>query len=121
MRAGVPFTPNLVDLGNPTERAALLKLWAIGKFPVLQDDSRDQAVPESSIIIEYLDRHYPPHRRLIPDEPGLALQSGCAIASTISTCICRCRRSWATGCAPMGNRIRTASRKRARSCGRPTR
>ena len=73
--SGVPFTPNLVDLGNPTERAALLKLWAIGKFPVLQDDSRDQAVPESSIIIEYLDRHYPAHRRLIPDEPGLALQT----------------------------------------------
>ena len=32
----MPFTPNLVDLGNPAERAALLKLWPIGKFPVLQ-------------------------------------------------------------------------------------
>jgi glutathione S-transferase len=30
-----PFTPNLVDHGNEAERAALLKLWRIGKFPVL--------------------------------------------------------------------------------------
>jgi glutathione S-transferase len=31
----VAFTPNLVDLSNDKERAALLKLWPIGKFPVL--------------------------------------------------------------------------------------
>ena len=37
---GIPFTPKLVDLGNPAERAALLKLWPIGKFPVLQDDAK---------------------------------------------------------------------------------
>ena len=38
----IPFTPKLVDLGNPAERAALLKLWPIGKFPVLQDDARSE-------------------------------------------------------------------------------
>src|SRR6476620_10057850 len=54
----IPFTPNLVDLGNPAERAALVKLWGIGKFPVLRDDARNETVPESSIIVEYLDRHY---------------------------------------------------------------
>jgi glutathione S-transferase len=32
-------------------------------------------VPESSIIIEYLDRHYPGPVRLIPDDPDLALQT----------------------------------------------
>ena len=53
-----PFTPNLVDLGNPAERAALVKLWGIGKFPVLRDEARNETVPESSIIVEYLDRHY---------------------------------------------------------------
>src|SRR5216684_7705536 len=37
-----PFTPNSVDLGNPAERAALLKLWPIGKFPVLRDEARNQ-------------------------------------------------------------------------------
>ena len=72
---GVPFTPKLVDLGNPAERAALLKLWPIGKFPVLQDDARNEIVPESSIVIEYLDRHYPGHTRLISDDIHRALQT----------------------------------------------
>ena len=72
---GIPFTPNKVDLGNPAERAALLKLWPIGKFPVLGDDARGQTVPESSIIIEYLDRHYPGPTRFIPADPELALQT----------------------------------------------
>lgn len=72
---GVPFTPKLVDLGDPAEREALLKLWPIGKFPVLRDDARDQTVPESSIIIEYLDQHYRGQTRLIPDDPDRALQT----------------------------------------------
>ena len=72
---GVPFTPKLVDLGNPAERAALLALWPIGKFPVLQDVERGEVVPESSIIIEYLDRHYPGGTRLIPDDTDRALQT----------------------------------------------
>src|ERR1700682_583568 len=69
-----PFTPNMVDLGNETERAALLKLWPIGKFPVLRDDARDQTIPESTSIIEYLARHYPGPVQLIPDDPELAAQ-----------------------------------------------
>jgi glutathione S-transferase len=69
------FTPNKIDLGNPTERAALLKLSPIGKFPVLSDDARGLTVPESSIIIEYLDRRYPGPTRFIPADPELALQT----------------------------------------------
>ena len=72
---GIPFTPNLVNLGNPDERAALAKLWGIGKFPVLRDDARNETVPESSIIIEYLDRHYRGPTRFIPDDPAAALQT----------------------------------------------
>jgi glutathione S-transferase len=72
---GTPFVPNLVDLGNEAERAALLKLWPIGKFPVLRDEARDQTVPESSVIIEYLDRHYPGTTQFIPGDPDLALQT----------------------------------------------
>ena len=72
---GTPFTPKLVDLGNEDERAALLKLWPIGKFPVLRDDIRDQTVPESSIIIEYLDRHYPGRTKFIPDHADHAWQT----------------------------------------------
>lgn len=72
---GTPFVPNLVDLGNEAERAALLKLWPIGKFPVLRDEARDRTVPESSVIIEYLDRHYPGTTQFIPADPDLALQT----------------------------------------------
>jgi glutathione S-transferase len=67
-----PFTPQIVDLGNAAERAALLKLWPIGKFPVLRDEARDQTIPESSIIIEYLDRHYPGGTRFVPADADLA-------------------------------------------------
>ena len=70
-----PFTPVMVDLGNETERAALLKLWPIGKFPVLRDDAKDRILPESSIIIEYLDSEYPGATRFIPAEAKAALQT----------------------------------------------
>jgi glutathione S-transferase len=50
-------------------------LWGIGKFPVLQDEARNEIVPESSIVIEYLDRHYPARTRLIPDDTDRALQT----------------------------------------------
>jgi glutathione S-transferase len=71
----VPFTPNSVNLGDPVERAALLKLWPIGKFPVLSDDARRETVPESSIIIEYLDRHYPGRTKFIPEGTDRAWQT----------------------------------------------
>jgi len=70
-----PFAPNLVNLGDERERAALLKLWPIGKFPVLRDEARDQTIPESTIIIEYLDQHYQGRTRFIPEEAELALQT----------------------------------------------
>jgi glutathione S-transferase len=70
-----PFVPNFVDLGDEAERAALLKLWPIGKFPVLRDEARDRTVPESSVIIEYLDRHYPGATQFIPADPDRAWQT----------------------------------------------
>jgi glutathione S-transferase len=69
-----PFTPNIVNLQNEAERAALLKLWPIGKFPVIEDHARDWSVSESSIIIEYLDQHYPGKARLVPEDADLARQ-----------------------------------------------
>ncbi|MHC2337519.1 glutathione S-transferase family protein [Bradyrhizobium sp. USDA 4454] len=72
---GAPFTPNMVNLGDPAERAALLALSPIGRFPVLRDEARGETVPESSIVIEYLDQHYPGAVRLIPEDPELALQT----------------------------------------------
>jgi glutathione S-transferase len=67
-----PFTPRVVDLQDEGGRAAFHALWPIGKFPVLQDAARDRMVPESSIIIEYLDQHYPGATKFIPDDPEQA-------------------------------------------------
>jgi glutathione S-transferase len=68
------FTPVIVDLGNEASRTAFKEVWPIGKFPVLRDDAKDRTIPESSIIIEYLDLHYPGRTRLIPADAELARQ-----------------------------------------------
>ena len=68
-----PFEPVIINLGNEVERAALLKLWPIGKFPVLR--AGDQTIPESTVIIEYLDQHYPGSTRFIPADAEMALQT----------------------------------------------
>jgi glutathione S-transferase len=65
----VPFTKQVVNLGDPVERAAFLKLWPIGKFPVLRDEARGVTVPETTIILEYLEQHYSQGRRLVPSDP----------------------------------------------------
>ena len=57
----------------PVSAPRLLKLWPIGKFPALSDAARGETVPESTIIIEYLDRHYPGTTQLLPTEISDAL------------------------------------------------
>lgn len=69
-----PFTPHIVDLGDPTSRADFVRIWPIGKFPVLHDDARDRTIPESSIIIEYLAQYYPGRTQLVPLDADLARQ-----------------------------------------------
>jgi glutathione S-transferase len=68
-----PFEARLVDLGDPDGAAAFKVLWPMGKMPVLRDEARDRTIPESSIIIEYLQTWYPGAVRFIPDDPDLAL------------------------------------------------
>jgi len=70
-----PFEPQIVNLGEEKSRAEFLKIWPIGKFPVLRDERRDRLVPESSIIIEYLAQHYPGKTSLVPSDPDLARQT----------------------------------------------
>jgi len=69
----VAFTPHIVHLGEDASRAAFLGLWPIGRFPVLRDDAKGRTVPETSIIIEYLEQNYLTGTRLIPAEPERAL------------------------------------------------
>ncbi len=68
------FEPHIVDLGDEASRGAFLKVWPLGKFPVLRDDRRDRTIPESSVIIEHLHYFYPGQTPLLPDDADLALQ-----------------------------------------------
>ncbi|RUM98714.1 glutathione S-transferase family protein [Pseudaminobacter arsenicus] len=70
-----PFETVLVDPADEQSRAAFLKLSPLGKMPVLHDDGRNRTIPESSIIIEYLGRHYPGATRFLPEDPDLDLQT----------------------------------------------
>jgi glutathione S-transferase len=69
-----PFEPVIVDLFDAKSSAALKAIWPIGRFPVLRDEANDRTVPESSIIIEYLDQHYPGRTQLVPADAELARQ-----------------------------------------------
>jgi glutathione S-transferase len=69
---GTPFSSVVVDLGNEQSRAAFLKLWPAGKMPVLRDDARGRTVPESTIVVEYLNAHYPGPVELVPADIDLA-------------------------------------------------
>jgi len=67
-----PFTPRLLDKSDPSTFAEFGALWPLKKFPLLLDG----AVPiaEATIIIEYLDIHYPGPVQMIPDDRKPALE-----------------------------------------------
>jgi len=69
-----PFEAHLVDLSDPQVVAAFRALWPTAKMPLLVDKARDRTVPETSIIIEYLQAAYPGPVRFIPDDPEAALR-----------------------------------------------
>jgi glutathione S-transferase len=70
----VSFEGAIVDLGDPDQRAGLERLWRFAKFPVLVDEARGVTLPESSIIIEYVDRLAAGSTPLIPVDPEEALR-----------------------------------------------
>jgi len=69
----VEFTPELVSLFDESEREAYRKIYPLGKIPLLVLDD-GHWVPESSIIVEYLDTHFSDGPKLIPDDPELSRQ-----------------------------------------------
>lgn len=69
-----PFEPHLLDLMSDQVRDEYLKLWPIGKMPLLRDATRDRIIPETSIIIEYLQRFYPGRTVFVPDDAAQAFQ-----------------------------------------------
>jgi glutathione S-transferase len=67
-----PFEAAFLDLADPDARSAFLNLWPVGKMPVLEDNAGGIVLPETSIIIDYLNRRF--GGRLIPDDLDAALE-----------------------------------------------
>ena len=61
----VSFTPRVTDLREPEVHRLYLKLYPHGKLPLLRTNSGN-VLPESSIIIDYLDNKYDSGTRLLP-------------------------------------------------------
>lgn len=61
----IPFKAHQVDLMDETERARFLDLWPLGKMPLLHDGQADRTIPETTIIIEYLEQSFPATRPLL--------------------------------------------------------
>lgn len=61
-------------IDDPAVAAEYEALSPLGRFPLLRDTSRGRVIPESTIIVEYLQTRFPDRVRLIPADPDAALQ-----------------------------------------------
>jgi glutathione S-transferase len=68
---GVPFELRLLSPENPSAIEERHALWPLDRFPVLR--TGEATIVESTIIIEWLDRHHPGDPRLIPGDTDKAL------------------------------------------------
>jgi glutathione S-transferase len=68
-----PFERRVVELSDTSSAADLFRYWPLGKIPLLYDRQAARAVPETSIIVEYLAQHHPGPVRLIPEATAAAL------------------------------------------------
>src|SRR5690606_16320492 len=53
---------------DPGSATAHVERWPVGKIPVLHDGETGRVVPETTIIIEYLQQRYPGRVRLLPSD-----------------------------------------------------
>lgn len=69
---GTAFEYRVLDHNDPQTLADFERRWPIKRFPILVDG--DRQVMEATILIEYLDRHYPGPVTLIPADPDKAIE-----------------------------------------------
>ena len=68
---GTAFEYRPLDPDHPENGAELARRWPMVKFPMLLDG--DRAVHEASIIVEYLQLHFPGPVKMIPGDADAAL------------------------------------------------
>jgi glutathione S-transferase len=71
---GTPFRSETVDFSDPGSAAAHIERWPVGKIPVLFDAKTQRVIPETSIIIEYLQQNYPGPITLLPHDEEARLE-----------------------------------------------
>jgi glutathione S-transferase len=65
---GAPFTFREIDLSKDEDQALMASIEPMGRMPGLRDEARGITVSQSSVMIEYIDRHYPGPQRLVPED-----------------------------------------------------
>lgn len=66
----LPYERHLIDLGDERSRSEFAAVWPYAKFPVLNDDYAGVTLPESTLIIEYIDTLSASGKRLTPIDPA---------------------------------------------------
>ena len=72
---GTPFRAETVDFGDSSSATAHFERWPVGKIPVLFDARTQRVIPETSIIIEYLQQFYPGPVALLPEDRDARLDA----------------------------------------------
>jgi glutathione S-transferase len=70
--AGTPFAARTLE--DPQAAAEWKRRWPIARFPVLVEEPSGLALPEASIIVEYLDSHHPGPQPLFPADADVRLE-----------------------------------------------
>lgn len=81
---GCAFEPVLINLMDEMAKDEYKKTYPMGKVPFLRIEEKSRSVPESSIIIEYIDRHCPGGTKF-PTIPIWRARCACATAFSIYT------------------------------------
>jgi len=68
----IAFDFRMLAPDEPANGAEFARLWPIQRFPILVDDGR--TILEATAIIEHLQVRHPGPVRLIPDDPGAAVE-----------------------------------------------
>jgi glutathione S-transferase len=68
---GTDFEFRMLSPEEPKNLADWENRWPVKRFPILLDQGRE--ILEATIVIEYLDVHYPGPLRMIPENPDAAI------------------------------------------------
>ena len=68
------FYPRIIELADPFSRKEFCQFYPPGKVPLLKTKT-GELIPESSIIIEYIDTEFSTGTRLLPREHRIALDT----------------------------------------------